>query len=139
MTVAAAFGALVILSSFTTPQGARLNGAPPKPSTERFLTRVRVLGVQVDRGEALLAKILCPDGTTRTWRKGDRVTEEDAVVKDVTRSTLVLTRAVTGASGEKGESLIVVRYDSSGKVTVREYSTVSDWAPPSPPRRPPQN
>jgi len=93
------------------------------PARERFLERVRIVGVQSARGEAT---ILDPEGKLRTWTKGTLIEEEGALVKQVTRAHLVLSRAVTGPRGEKGESLIVLRWDASGKVKLREYSTVSD-------------
>ncbi len=98
----------------------------------RFLERIRVLGVQETRGEVT---VLDPDGKSRTWQEGDRIAEENATVKKITRSTVVLTRIVEGSRGEKGESLIVLRFDATGKVKVREYSSVSDAPQPvAPPR-----
>jgi hypothetical protein len=96
---------------------------PEGEAPARFLERIRVLGVEQARGEVT---IVDPEGKSRTWNEGDRIDEEAAVLKKVTRSTLVLIRTVEGAGGEKGESLVVVRFDSSGNVSVREYSSVSD-------------
>lgn len=112
---------LIWSSSFVTGQ----------TGSKRFLDQIRVLGVQQSTGEGF---ILAPDGTTRTWKKGTRVPEEGAVVAQVTRSTVVLNRVTVGASGERGTSLIVVRFRSSGRVRVREYSTISDAPAPDPPR-----
>lgn len=99
-------------------------------SKQRFLEKIRIVGVQAARGEAT---ILDPDGKLRTWTKGTLIEEEGAVVKQVTRSHLVLSRTVTGPQG-KGESLVVVRWDGSGKVKLREYSSLSDFPlPVSPP------
>jgi hypothetical protein len=112
----------------------RPSEAPTPPPTERYLASVRVVAARETVFEVTL---LSPEGTTRTLRKGDRLDEEDAVLKDVTRSTLVFTRSVTGADGTPGESLVVVRFDGSGKTKVREYATVAaDPAPKPPPRNP---
>jgi hypothetical protein len=49
-----------------------------------------------------------------------------AAIEEVGRSILVLKRILSGADGQKGEALIVVRFDRSGKTRVREYRTVPD-------------
>jgi uncharacterized protein (AIM24 family) len=104
------------------------------PPPERFLATLRVLAAQESQGEVTF---LDPEGATRTLREGERLVEEDAVLKEVTRGTLVFTKRVTGGDGTPGESLIVVRFDGSGKVKVREYATVvQDEAPKKPPRTP---
>jgi len=98
----------------------------------RSLERIRVLGVHETRGEVT---VLDPEGKSRTWKEGDRITEENVTVKEVTRSTVVLTRIVKAARGEQGENLIVLRFDATGKVKVREYSSLSDAPQPvAPPR-----
>jgi hypothetical protein len=102
------------------------------PGGQRFLERIRVVGVQPASGEAT---VLDPEGKLLTWSRGTRIEEEGAVVRQVTRSHLVLSRTVTGPQGEKGESLVVVRWDGSGKVKLREYSTVSDAPLPAAPPR----
>jgi hypothetical protein len=117
---------LQVVTAERPPELSDLNAKRPP----RYLATVRVLGVQESRGEVTL---LDSEGNARTLREGDRVAEEDAVLKDVTRSTLVLTRNVTGSDGAKGESLIVVRFDASGKVKVREYATVAQDPSPKPP------
>jgi type II secretory pathway component PulC len=90
----------------------------------RFLDQIRVLGVRDAAGEVTVRD---PQGKSRVWKEGDRVEEENAFIKDITRSTIVLTR---GGTGEDYESLIVIRFDASGKVKVREYSKQSDSPQP---------
>jgi hypothetical protein len=60
-----------------------------------------------------------------------------AAIQEVGRSTLVLRRIVSGADGQKGEALIVVRFDRSGKTRVREYRTVPDVSPRATPHKAP--
>jgi hypothetical protein len=100
-------------------------------SDERFLETVRIVSARAREGEVVLAT---RDGARRTLREGDALEEEGATLKDVTSTTLVFTRLVTGAGGESGSALIVVRFDASGKTKVREYRTLGDVAPPRPPR-----
>lgn len=120
----------LILQVVTAERPPASSRDPPK----RYLATVRVLAAQESRGEVTL---LDSEGAARTLREGDRLEEEDAVLKEVTRATLVFTRSVTGADGTPGESLIVVRFDGAGKVKVREYATVAqDPAPKPPPRNP---
>lgn len=98
----------------------------------RFLETIRVVSTRPSDGEVTL---LTPEGTRRTLEEGDSLEEEGgAALKDVTSATLVFTRRVTGPEGEEGESLIVVRFDASGKTRVREYRSVPDDAPS---KRPP--
>ncbi len=98
-------------------------------SQTRFFERIRVLGVESGRGEVT---VVDPEGKSRTWKKGDRITEENAVLDKVTRSLLVFTRNVEGLNGGRGDSLVVVRFDPSGKTKVREYSSHSDSPLPAP-------
>ncbi len=76
-----------------------------------------------------------PDGKSYRLQVGDMLDEaRGATLKKVRRSTLVLTRPVTGGDGQRGEALIVVRFDSSGKTTVREYWTVPAVPAPALPK-----
>lgn len=101
----------------------------PEP---RFLESIRVVSKHPSEGKVTL---LAPDGARRTLVEGDSLEEEGgAKLKDVTSATLVFTRRVTGGDGAAGESLIVVRFDASGKTRVREYRSVPDDVPSKPPR-----
>lgn len=93
----------------------------------RYLERIRVLGVREEAGEIT---VLDPEGQSRVLSEGDRVEEEDAVVDEITRSSMVLTR---GGTGLDADVLIVVRFDQAGRVRVREYSKVSDSPQPQTP------
>jgi hypothetical protein len=103
---------------------------PDGKTQKRFFDKIRVLGVESGQGEVT---VVDPEGKSRTWKKGDRITEENAVLDNVTRSLLVFTRNVEGPNGARGDSLIVVRFDASGKTKVREYSSVSDSPLPKAP------
>jgi hypothetical protein len=78
--------------------------------------------------------------TPRSRRREADLVEGDfsrggrAKLEDVTSATLVFTRRVTGGDGAVGESLIVVRFDASGKTRVREYRSVPDDVASKPPR-----
>jgi hypothetical protein len=111
------------------PQAGTSQTTDAEPS-KRFFERMRILGVELERGEVT---VVDSEGKSRTWKEGDRVHEEEAVLKEVTRAHLVFTRIVEGVNGVKGESLVVVRFDSSGGVKVREYSSVSDAPRPTAP------
>jgi len=79
--------------------------------------------------------LVAPDGTDLLLREGDALAEEGgAKLKDVAASVRVFRREVTGADGERGESLIVLRFDAWEKTRVREYRTVSDVRNPRAPR-----
>jgi hypothetical protein len=98
----------------------------------RFLELARVVSPRPERGDVFLVG---PDGNEILLREGDLLAEEGgAKLKDVTSSVLVFTRKVSGGDGEKGESIIVVRFNSSGKTRVREYRTVGDVPTPRAPR-----
>ncbi|MGH9319406.1 MAG: hypothetical protein ACRD21_16170 [Vicinamibacteria bacterium] len=98
----------------------------------RFLETVQVVSVRPSEGSVTLAE---PGGERRTLLEGDALGEEGgAKLKQVTASTLVFTQRVSGADGEAGEALIVVRFDASGKTRVREYQTVGDVSQPKPPQ-----
>ncbi len=114
-----------LLAAFLAYAGIALKHTGDAPV--RFLERIRILGVEQARGQVT---ILDPEGKSRIWKEGDRIDEEAAVLKEVRQSTLILTRTMEGANGEKGESLVVVRFDPSGKVRVREYASVSDAPQP---------
>jgi hypothetical protein len=89
-----------------------------------FLERVRIVETRQAEGELTLVD---PDGESRTLHEGDLLPEAGgATIHEIGRSTLVLKRVVSGADGQKGEALIVVRFDRSGKTRVREYRTVPD-------------
>lgn len=89
-----------------------------------FLERVRIVETRPADGELTLVD---PEGESRTLHEGDLLPEAGgAAIQEVGRSTLVLKRIVSGADGQKGEALIVVRFDRSGKTRVREYRTVPD-------------
>ena len=101
----------------------------PEP---RFLESIRVVSARPSEGKVTL---LAPDGARRTLAEGDPLEEEGgARLKAVTSATLVFTSRVTGGDGAAGESLIVVRFDASGKTRVREYRSVPDDVPSKPPR-----
>jgi len=101
----------------------------PEP---RFLESIRVVSTRPSEGKVTL---LAPDGARRTLAEGDPLEEEGgARLKAVTSATLVFTSRVTGGDGAAGESLIVVRFDASGKTRVREYRSVPDDVPSKPPR-----
>ena len=87
-----------------------------------FLERVRIVETRPAEGELTLVD---PEGVSRTLHEGDLLPEAGgAAIHEVGRSTLVLRRVVSGADGQTGEALIVVRFDRSGKTRVREYRTV---------------
>lgn len=95
-----------------------------------FLERVRIVETRPAEGELTLVD---PDGESRTLHKGDLLPEAGgATLEEIGRSTLVLKRVVSGADGQRGEALIVVRFDRSGKTKVREYRTVPDASLKSP-------
>lgn len=97
--------------------------APPQAETE-FLERIRIIDTSKSDGTLTFVD---PDGKSRTFEEGDVLEEAGgARIKDVGRTTIVLTRVVAGSEGESGESLIVVRFGASGKTRVREYRTVPD-------------
>jgi hypothetical protein len=97
-----------------------------------FLAQVRIVESRPAEGALTLVD---PEGETRTLHEGDLLPEAGgAIVEDIGRTTLVLKRVASGADGERGESLIVVRFDRSGKTRVREYRTVPDVSR-KPPRR----
>lgn len=100
-----------------------------------FLERVRIVETRPAKGELTLVD---PEGESRTLREGDLLPEAGgAAIQEVGRSTLVLRRIVSGADGQKGEALIVVRFDRSGKTRVREYRTVPDVSPRATPHNAP--
>jgi hypothetical protein len=89
-----------------------------------FLERIRIVETRPAEGELTLVD---PEGESRTLHEGDLLPEAGgAAIQEVGRSTLVLKRILSGADGQKGEALIVVRFDRSGKTRVREYRTVPD-------------
>lgn len=96
-----------------------------KPSSDPdFLDTIRIVEAKPAKGELTFTDL---ESELRTLRVGDYLEEVDgARVKKITRTTLVLTRVVRGGDGQEGESLIVVRFDRSGKTKVREYRTVPD-------------
>ncbi len=101
----------------------------PQPT---FLETIRIVDVKPADGELTFENA---EGEEHTVREGDRLEEMNGVrVKEISRTTLVLTRVVRGDDGQAGESLVVVRFDRSGKTRVREYRTVPDVSL-SPPRR----
>lgn len=103
----------------------------PSPDPD-YLDAIRIVEARPAEGEITFTT---PEGTARTVKEGDRFEGvEGARVKKIERTTLVLTRVVSGGDGEKGESLIVVRFDRSGKTKVREYRTVPDVSLKAPPR-----
>ena len=98
----------------------------------RFLEAIRVVSARPAEGEVVLA---APDGAELLLREGDVLAEEGgAKLKDVTSAALVFRRKVTGGDGEPGDSIIVVRFNLSGKTRVREYRTVGDVPTPKAPR-----
>jgi len=119
----------LLVLSILTPQAS--SSAEP-----RFLEAIRVVSARpaegFTKGEVSLK---APDGTELLLREGDTLAEEGgAKLKDVASGVLTFTRQVTGGDGERGESLIVVRFDASGKTRVREYRTVGDVPTPRAPR-----
>jgi hypothetical protein len=112
-----------------------LQSSSPVTPEPRFLETVRVVSVRVSDGEATLTTA---DGGRRVLHEGDTLEEEDARLQNVTTATLTFTRRVVGGNGEEGESLIVVRFDASGKTKVREYRTVGDAVAPGPPSAKPK-
>lgn len=107
-------------------------GQEPSPDPT-FLDTIRVVETRPAEDELTFRD---PEGALHTLHEGDALEEiEGARVKSISRTTLVLTRVVTGGDGQEGESLIVVRFDGSGKTKVREYRTVPDVSP-RPPRQP---
>ena len=115
----------LLFLSILTPQAS--------PSAEpRFLETIRVVSARPAEGEVTLAAL---DGTERLLREGDVLAEEGgAKLKDVTSAVLVFRREVTGGDGERGESIIVVRFNAAGKTRVREFRTVGDVPTPKAPR-----
>jgi len=99
--------------------------AAREPSADPdFLDTIRIVEAKPAEGELTFTDT---DSDVRTLRVGDYLEEVDgARVKKITRTTLVLTRVVSGGDGQEGEALIVVRFDRSGKTKVREYRTVPD-------------
>jgi hypothetical protein len=95
----------------------------PDGNQARFFERIRVVEVESRREEVT---VVDPGGTSRTWKKGDRIIEENAVLNKVTRSLLVFTRNVEGTHREGGNIIVVVRFDLSGRTKVREYSSQPD-------------
>ncbi len=115
----------LLFLSILTPQA-------PSSAEPRFLEAIRVVSARPAEGDVTL---VAPDGTELLVREGDLLAEEGgAKLKDVTSSVLVFTRQVTGGDGERGESIIVVRFNASGKTRVREYRTVGDVPTPRAPR-----
>ena len=106
-------------------------GQSPDSKKRAFFEDVRVLRVDESKGEVTLVD---GQGRLRSFKKGDRIEEEGAILKEATRASLVLTRPVTGSNGERGQSLIVVKIGVSGRVKVREYLPFSDAPVPAPPR-----
>jgi hypothetical protein len=103
-----------------------LSSTPAEPPQTRFefLESIRIVGTSPSEGALTLVD---PNGKSRMLEEGDVLEEaEGARIKSVGRTTIVLTRVVTGSEGETGESLIVVRFDGSGRTRVREYRTVPD-------------
>ena len=97
---------------------------PPAQTETEFLEGIRIVDTSPSEGALTFVDL---DGKSRTLEEGDVLEEAGgARIKDVGRKTIVLTRMVAGAGGEAGESLIVVRFDGSGKTRVREYRTVPD-------------
>lgn len=118
---------LIMMLAGVSAAGAQK--ASPDPT---FLDEIRIVDVRPTEGELTFAD---REGVEHTVREGDVLEDiEGARVKKIGRTTLVLTRVVRGGDGQKGESLIVVRYDASGKTKVREYRTVPDVSLKSPPR-----
>jgi hypothetical protein len=93
------------------------------PASE-FLSALQVTETNPAEGELTFVD---PEGRSRTVHEGDFLPEAgEATVREIGRSILVLKRPVTGADGETGEALVVVRFDHSGKTKVREYRSVPD-------------
>ena len=96
----------------------------PPSVVPRYLEVVRVVSARPSEGSVILVE---PDGEERRLSEGDSLVEEGGLrLEEVTASTLVWQGRVTGPDGEPGETLIVVRFDRSGKTKVREYRTVPD-------------
>jgi len=111
--------ALIVLLTVASATAAREPSADPD-----FLDTIRIVEAKPAEGELTFTDT---DSDVRTLRVGDYLEEVDgARVKKITRTTLVLTRVVSGGDGQEGEALIVVRFDRSGKTKVREYRTVPD-------------
>ena len=92
---------------------------------------VRIVEVRPAESELTLVD---SEGESRTLHEGDLLPEGGgARVQEVSRATLVLKRVVSGPDGQKGEALVVVRFDRSGKTRVREYRTVPDVSPKTTP------
>lgn len=105
---------------------------PPDPT---FLDTIKVVESKPAEGELTFEDA---DGEPHTVREGDVFEGMHGTrVKEIGRTTLILTRVVAGADGQKGEALIVVRFDRSGKTKVREYRTVPDVSVKTP--RPPND
>ena len=82
-----------------------------RPVSE-FLSALQVKETNPAEGELTFVD---PQGRSRIVHEGDSLPEAGgATVHEIGRSTLVLKRTVTGADGEKGEALVVVRFDGSG-------------------------
>lgn len=128
----------LLLSSWLVSPAAGLN-ANPEPSTPAeesadFLLEIRIVESRPDVGEV---ELLDPEGNRLLLREGDILEEAGgARIKEVGRSTLVLTRVSEGVDDPSSESLVVVRFDASGKTRVREYRkrpdvTLSEPRPPN--------
>lgn len=110
--------------------------APQKSSPEPvFLETIRIVDVKPADGEFTFEDA---EGEEHTLGVGDPLEQvEGAKVKEIGETILVLSRVVRGGDGQKGESLVVVRFDASGKTKVREYRTVPDVSSSPPPRNNP--
>ena len=107
-----------------------LRAAPP--AEPRYLETARVVFARPERGDVMLAG---PDGNEILLREGDRLDEEGgAKLKDVASAVLIFAREASGADGVTGESIIVVRFNATGKTRVREYRAVGDVPTPKAPR-----
>ena len=129
---------LLMTSWLVSPVVASQNtaeAATPVDENTEFLLQVRILESRPEDGEI---ELLDPDGKPRLLREGDVLEEAGgARIKDVGRSTLVLSRAAEGIDGSSGESLVVVRFDETGKTRVREYREIPDVSLSEP--RPPND
>jgi hypothetical protein len=112
-----------LVSAAATPQHT-MEDTPRADAGSNFLSQVRIVESRPDDGEV---ELVDREGKRYLLREGDVLEEAGgARVKDVGRSTLVLTRAVEGADGSPGECLVVVRFDASGKTRIREYHARPD-------------
>lgn len=118
-----------LIMIFAAASAVANQNASPDPT---FLDTIRIVDVKPVEGELTFEN---RDGDARTIRVGDVLEEIDgARVEKISRSTLVLKRVVRGGDGQKGEALIVLRFDGSGETKVREYRTVPDVPLKAPPR-----